>query len=93
MSIRIPDENELIKDAALVAGGAALGAAAYAKYKKHKFVDTYGRCPKDGTPLRLIDKVTVGKGGKTLVYGIYECERGHRFKVLLEKHIIKKRPR
>ena len=92
-NIKLPDENELIKDAALVAGGAALGAAAYAKYKKHSFVYNHGRCPKDGTPLKLVDKITVGKGRNTYVYGIYECEKGHRYKVLLEKHIVKKRPR
>ena len=85
--------EDFLKGAAIgAAGGALLGAVAYSKYKKHSFVYNHGRCPKDGTKLRLVETRKVSKGKNTYIYGIYECEKGHRFKVLLEKHLYKRRP-
>ncbi|RLE65306.1 MAG: hypothetical protein DRJ38_04065 [Thermoprotei archaeon] len=91
--ININVSEDFLKGAAVgAAAGAALGAIAYSKYKKHKFVYGFGKCPKCGSDLRLTDKQTITKGKTTYVYGIYKCENGHKFKVLLEKHIVKKRP-
>lgn len=91
MSVNI-NEDFLKGAAAGAAVGAAAGALAFARYNRHKFIYGHGKCPKCGTDLRLIDKITIQKGRTTLVYGIFKCENGHRFKVLLEKHILKKRP-